>query len=89
MVTVQILLQIYWFAECSVRVTTDELESDTRVQEVHRCTSTRISSAHNVIEVAATNFTASSSALQDNGEKTVFREESVVSTEKHSISVEA
>ncbi|XP_021801399.1 uncharacterized protein LOC110745583 isoform X3 [Prunus avium] len=74
--------------ECSVRVTTDELESDTRVQEVHRCTSTRISSAHNVIEVAATNFTASSSALQDNGEKTVFREESVVSTEKHSISVE-
>ncbi|BFG24457.1 hypothetical protein CerSpe_107320 [Prunus speciosa] len=74
--------------ECSVRVTTDELESDTRVQEVHRCTSTRISSDHNVIEVAATNFTASSSALQDNGEKTVFREESVVSTEKHSISVE-
>ncbi|XP_021801400.1 A-kinase anchor protein 7-like isoform X4 [Prunus avium] len=39
--------------ECSVRVTTDELESDTRVQEVHRCTSTRISSAHNVIEVGA------------------------------------
>ncbi|BFG24458.1 hypothetical protein CerSpe_107310 [Prunus speciosa] len=39
--------------ECSVRVTTDELESDTRVQEVHRCTSTRISSDHNVIEVGA------------------------------------
>ncbi|PQQ08700.1 uncharacterized protein Pyn_02468 [Prunus yedoensis var. nudiflora] len=46
-------MKIYWFAECSVRVTTDELESDTRVQEVHRCTSTRISSAHNVIEVGA------------------------------------
>ncbi|XP_034209996.1 uncharacterized protein LOC117623210 isoform X1 [Prunus dulcis] len=74
--------------ECSVRVTTDELESDTQVQEVHHCTSTRISSAHDVVEVAATNFTASSSALQDNGEKTVFKGESVVAIEKHSISVE-
>ncbi|BBG98958.1 hypothetical protein Prudu_008492, partial [Prunus dulcis] len=55
------------------KVTTDELESDTQVQEVHHCTSTRISSAHDVVEVAATNFTASSSALQDNGEKTVFK----------------
>ncbi|XP_008228473.1 PREDICTED: uncharacterized protein LOC103327882 isoform X1 [Prunus mume] len=71
--------------ECSVKVTTDELESDAQVQEVHHCTSTRISSAHNVVEV---DFTASSGALQDNGEKTVFRGESVVSTEKHSISVE-
>ncbi|CAL8132020.1 unnamed protein product [Prunus armeniaca] len=71
--------------ECSVKVTTDELESDAQVQEVHHCTSTRISSAHNVVEV---DFTASSSALQDNGENTVFRGESVVSTEKHSISVE-
>ncbi|KAH0982578.1 hypothetical protein GBA52_009755 [Prunus armeniaca] len=53
----------------------DELESDAQVQEVHHCTSTRISSAHNVVEV---DFTASSSALQDNGEKTVFRGESVV-----------
>ncbi|BBG98976.1 hypothetical protein Prudu_008516 [Prunus dulcis] len=54
----------YWcgFAECSIKVTTDELEFDTKVQEMHKilkskkctsCSSTRISRALNVIELAA------------------------------------
>lgn len=68
---------------------TEKLESETQVQEVHECTSTRISSLENVIEVAATNLAAGSSASQDNGEDKVFGGEQVVSTEKHSISVEA
>ncbi|XP_070672658.1 uncharacterized protein [Malus domestica] len=74
--------------ECSVKEVTEKLESETQVQEVHECTSTRISSLENVIEVAATNLDAGSSASQDTGEDKVFGGEQVVSTEKHSISVE-
>ncbi|CAN6570735.1 unnamed protein product [Malus baccata var. baccata] len=74
--------------ECSVKEVTEKLESKTQVQEVHECTSTRISSLENVIEVAATNLAAGSSASQDTGEDKVFGGEQVVSTEKHSISVE-
>ncbi|XP_048440018.1 uncharacterized protein LOC103937851 isoform X2 [Pyrus x bretschneideri] len=74
--------------ECSVKEVTEKLESGTQVQEVHECTSMRISSLENVIEVAATNLAACSSASQDNGEDKVFGGEQVVSTEKHSISVE-
>ncbi|XP_070672665.1 uncharacterized protein [Malus domestica] len=75
--------------ECSVKEVTEKLESETQVQEVHECTSTRISSLENVIEVAATNLDAGSSASQDTGEDKVFGGEQVVSTEKHSISVGA
>ena len=75
------------FSECSV---TDKLEEE----EVNPCLSTRISSAQDDIEVAsavpeATKFTACSSVSQDNEEDRGLGGESVVLTEKHSISVEA
>lgn len=81
------------FAECSVVEVTDKLEAETEVKEVHCCTSTKISSAQDDIEVAsavteATKFTTCSSSSQDNEEDKVLGGKSVV-TRNHSISVEA
>lgn len=78
--------------ECSVVEVTDKLEAETEVKEVHCCTSTKISSAQDDIEVAsavteATKFTACSSASQDSEEDKVLGGKSVV-TKNHSISVE-
>lgn len=75
------------FSECSVVEVTDKVEED-----VHSCSSTKISSAQDEIELAsavteATKFTTCSSASQDNEDK-VLGGETVLLTEKHSISIE-
>ena len=72
------------FSECSVVEVTDKVEED-----VH---STKISSAQDDIELAsavteATKFTTCSSASQDNEDK-LLGGETVLLTEKHSISIE-
>ncbi|PRQ51000.1 putative protein kinase A anchor protein, nuclear localization signal [Rosa chinensis] len=74
--------------ECSVVEVTDKLE-----EEVHSCSSTKISSAQDDIEMAsavteATKLTTCSSASQDNEEDKGLEGETVLLTEKHSISVE-
>ncbi|XP_004302882.1 PREDICTED: uncharacterized protein LOC101311685 [Fragaria vesca subsp. vesca] len=73
--------------ECSVVEVTDKVEED-----VHSCSSTKISSAQDDTELAsavteATKFTTCSSASQDNEDK-VLGGETVLLTENHSISIE-
>lgn len=73
-----------------------EVESgaEIQVQEVHSSTSTSISNAQIVTELTEevseiTDPITSSSGLDGSGEDRVLKGKSVVSAEKHSISVEA
>lgn len=83
------------FAECSVKdVTKVASEAVIREQETQTSMSTCVSSEQNFVEVAEpvveiTEPITSSGSLQGNGEDRALGGGSEVSTEKHSISVEA
>lgn len=81
------------YEECSLKDVEVESGAEIQVQEVHSSTTTSISNAQIVTELTEevseiTDPITSSSGLDGSGEDRVLKGKSVVSAEKHSISVE-